>query len=273
MQRSELLEAMDACRATNNDLSLPELASLADHLASDPAANRLFDRVQRLDRRLVTAARDVPVPVGLAERILTGVASHATDADVFERASTDVNNCEPVPATDIPPARHRVSRRSWWLAAAAASVLVAAAFEFWPRPVELTAERLREDSGEWAKQLWNSPARWNSFSAEQRAKSSYPLPPTIIAPASRWADVSEEVDRSAIAYDLSSGGGPRAVLFVIRDSEIEAGAAPPSTPQSSTLGLMIGCWQEQGVIYVLVVEGDERSYKNLLKTAPVRPFA
>ncbi len=36
---------------------------------------------------------------------------------------------------------------------------------------------------------------------------------------------------------------------------------------------MIGCWQGQGVVYVLVVEGDERSYKNLLKAAPMRPFA
>ncbi len=39
---------------------------------------------------------------------------------------------------------------------------------------------------------------------------------------------------------------------------------PLTPPQSSTGGVMIGCWQSQGMVYVLVVEGDERSYQSLL---------
>ncbi len=46
----------------------------------------------------------------------------------------------------------------------------------------------------------------------------------------------------------------------------------PLNPQSSTGGVMIGCWQSQGMVYVLVVEGDERTYQRLLDTSP-QPLA
>src|SRR5206468_10251735 len=102
---------------------------------------------------------------------------------------------------------------------------------------------------------------------------NHPMPAAIVAPSSRWTDVSGMIDASAVAYDLNTAGGPRAMLFVVRNAEIDADTAPPVSPQSSTGGMMIGCWQSQGLVYVLVVEGDERSYKSLLKAVPVRPFA
>jgi hypothetical protein len=73
MDQIDLREAMDACRPRSDDLRLPDLAPLAERLASDSASRRLFDRLQRLDRRISTTALDVSVPAGLAERILARV--------------------------------------------------------------------------------------------------------------------------------------------------------------------------------------------------------
>jgi hypothetical protein len=275
MERSDFLESMDACRATSDDLRLPELAPLADRLATDPAARKVFDRIQRFDRRLSEATRDVPVPVGLAERIMACLESNSVEPGVVERAiDLEHDGDSATSATHVAPVRRRMGRRSWLLAATAASVLVAAAFTFWPRPAELTAQRLLENSGDWARKLWNVPAKWTSLPAGQRELAGFPMPQVINALASRWADVGDDVEWRAVAYDVSPRGGPRAMLLVIKDGEIdEGGPSPTASPQSTTGGLMIGCWQGQGVVYVLVVEGDERSYKNLLKAAPMRPFA
>ncbi len=135
MERSDFLESMDACRETSDDLRSPELAPLADRLASDPAAKRLFDRVQRLDRRLSAATSDVPVPVGLAERIMACVESNSVEPGVVERAIDLEHDVETgTSAIHVAPARRRIGRRSWFLAATAACVLIAVAFDILAAP-------------------------------------------------------------------------------------------------------------------------------------------
>jgi hypothetical protein len=43
-------------------------------------------------------------------------------------------------------------------------------------------------------------------------------------------------------------------------------SAPPAVPQSSTGGRSIGAWQTGDLVYVLVVEADERHYQRLIKS-------
>ena len=271
MDRSEIREAMDACRARSDDLRLPDLAPLAERLASDTAARRLFDRLQRFDRQISNATLDVPVPAGLAERILARVQIASGNSTAV--ASNDAVDNAPCPAPVTEPNRRRMGRRGWILAAVAASVAVAVSFALWPRPTELTADELLSHGGDWAKQLWKQPTNWRPLAAGQREVPNYPLAAPIVVSPSRWADVARLSESNAVAYDLTTGGGQRAILFVIREAEIECNPTPPIRPQSSTEGLMIGCWRAQGVVYVLVVEGDERSYKSLLKSIPAPPFA
>ena len=75
------------------------------------------------------------------------------------------------------------------------------------------------------------------------------------------------VGQSACAYDLTAADGRPAALFVISEDGQIAGSALPLKPGSCTGGLMIGCWQTGELIYVLVVEGDERAYRSLLDDA------
>jgi hypothetical protein len=273
MERSELLEAMDACRPGSDDLRLPEMAPLADQLASDQVSSWTFSRIQRINRRIAATTREVPVPAGLAGRILASLQMTSENGPPVEVAPANVGDERPTPAPPDTSKRRRIGRRGWSIVAAAACLVAAFSIAFWPRPSELTRQQLLNDSSEWARQLWNGPTHWTALGAGERELPKYPLPVVLAASATYWADAGGMVDLNAVAYDLSSGGGPRAVLFVIREDEIDADATPPNSPQSSTGGLMIGCWQSQGLVYVLVVEGDERTYKSLLKPVPVRPFA
>jgi hypothetical protein len=160
------------------------------------------------------------------------------------------------------------SRRKWFMrvAAVAATVAVAAGvWAFWPRHQALSQDRLLAASGGWHSQL-SASAGWTRLPPHEMLRD-YPLPVALRAGADRWIDASDCVGRDAVAYDLSSAGR-RATLFVIPSTTAVAGAAPPAAPQSSTGGVMIGCWQSQGMVYVLVVEGDERTYQSLLDAAP-----
>jgi hypothetical protein len=74
-QHERILEALDACRAGHDDLHDADLAALAARLAEDADLRDRLARVQRLDVRLAEAIDDVPVPEGLAERLLVALAA------------------------------------------------------------------------------------------------------------------------------------------------------------------------------------------------------
>ncbi len=277
--RPRAIEAMDACRSghEHDDLSAPELAPLAESLAADPTARRAFDRLQRLDGRIRAAVCDVAAPAGLNERILKRVrescAAPATNSGA-PPATVEVAPAGPVevmPAEVVPPAARRVSRRTWWVAALAASALVAAsAVWFWPEHKPLTAAMLVEKGGEWFSQVWNANA-WKALPPGERGLVNYPPSIAVRSAANRYADVTEIVGEKACVYDVSVGNR-RAVLFVIPSDDPVADFTPPPRPQSSTLGLMIGCWQSQGMVYVLVVDGQQQDYQRLIAPVPQPPL-
>ena len=73
-----------------------------------------------------------------------------------------------------------------------------------------------------------------------------------------------------MAFNLSRPGEGRAVLFVVRMGSRDIPGSPPATPQSATGGLTVAAWQNGGLVYVLVVEGDDRFYRRLIHTPAVR---
>jgi hypothetical protein len=287
MDAFEIRDAMESCRPGSDDLNLPEMSPLAEALAADPELRGTFSRIERLDRQITAATRDLPVPGGLAERILARLpvqaasdeASHqkqdadqaaipaiatALDSAKVNAAADDPNAVSPLP---LPLTRRRISRRAWSLAAVGTCALVAAAFFAVLRPqTPLSADDLIAQSGDWAAQIWDR-ATWSTIGS-----AKYPFSAAVRAQALAWTDVSSIVGKDAIAYDISIGGH-RAVLFVIPSNDPVANSAPPAEPQSSTGGQMIGCWQTGGMVYVLVVEGDARAYQNLIRPSVQRPFA
>ncbi|HEY1785223.1 MAG TPA: hypothetical protein VGG30_06720 [Pirellulales bacterium] len=255
-------DEIDACRPGSRDLDEPEMSQLAEALAHDPQLRSRYDALQRLDARLVEAFAAVPVPAGLAARLIAGVQNNAGLLEAPAPSTAPLVVAAPAPQT-IPlsasPARRAIPRRRV-LAALAASLLVAtglwAAFR---GPSAPAAGEVTTEAAEWFAGLAD---QWQPI-AEAPAK--LPLPAAIVGNPRGWQTVSKAVARRGVVYSLAQGPKARAVLFVLSARRPGLPAAPPLAPQSTTGGLTISAWQSQGLVYVLVVEGDERAYRRFLQ--------
>jgi hypothetical protein len=97
-----------------------------------------------------------------------------------------------------------------------------------------------------------------------QAPADLPLPSGIVGNPRGWQPLAKTTVGRGVVYSLAQGAKTRAVLFVLSARRPGLPAAVPLTPQSATGGLNISAWQSQGLVYILVVEGDERAYRRLL---------
>lgn len=250
-EKPTIREQIDACRAGSADLSLPELAALASELERSPALAEELRRSQRLDGLIKEALADIPVPAGLAERILAASESSETAAEVSlpNRAERTLS-------------RHWISRRQVLLIGGSiATILVivvcARVFLFGKTP-PIGHQELASDVGGWMNRL--AQADWRSG----KLPGGVTMDSAVLAPARQWQTVrgpnSAGWKGSATAIDLAAPGKPRAVLFVVRSS---ARFSVPTTPTQTALlsptgGYKATAWQRPGskLLYVLVIEED-----------------
>jgi hypothetical protein len=284
-----IIEVIEACRPGSDDLLSAELRDVAHRLEHDPEAEIVYRRVQRWDAAVAAAMEQVTVPDGLAGRILdrlnaaspptarqaplglleNAMASSLKAAQaepVGEAVGRDLVPSVPVPGDKVElekPERQgpRRWRRRQMLAAVSslAAVLVLAAFVgiLWqPRsssPVEKIAD-------EWTRHLGTA---WQSI---DRAPRDFPVPGAVVASPMAWQRVGNVASGRGVAYQLRNAQAGAAMLFVVKLSVAGSPPAPPASPQSTTGGKAIGYWQIGGLLYVLVVEGDERSYREFVNS-------
>ena len=98
-------DEIEACRPGSRDVDDPQMSQLADALIHDPAVRQRYEAAQRLDGRLGEAFRAVPVPAGLADRLLARLEQLP--------ATTETSTAETSTAGAVPAVRHRrfTSRR------------------------------------------------------------------------------------------------------------------------------------------------------------------
>ncbi len=72
------------------------------------------------------------------------------------------------------------------------------------------------------------------------------------------------LDHTAVAYDLPAPG-VRATLYVVNCAVDESVDNQPSPHPYNTGTLWASAWQDQGHLYVLVVQGTKADYLNLIK--------
>jgi hypothetical protein len=254
-----LVEAMEACRPGSDDLSEPALAFLAERLAADGELREAFDRLQRVDRAVAEAFRDVSVPDGLADRIAARLSAAG----------------EAAPSSSIVAAKRgkAVSRR--WLvgaaggaAAVAASIVVAIVVL---RPVAPTLT---------ASEVWDGAIVFfvgdhdvgGDLAAETEPPDAYPPGEDFSVsrfPWMRWRRVGDFLGLQGVAYDIGPpGGGPNATLYVVKGRVPGLGSAPPLKPSRTTRNCSVGAWQADGLLHVLVVEGPPRTYENFVRPKP-----
>lgn len=246
-------EGIDACRPGKDDIRLPELNNVARTVMEDSHAARHYDRVQRCDTRLQAAMHDVHVPDDLARRLLAHLqATHAATNETHAAITLPIESASPIKA-----------RRSWWPVALAASLLVAASALFawqWQPSGNVDVVTLTE--------VWQ-----NQLSEDWRPMATAPkqlgVPVRLAVEPQRWQPTRAYQGYAGVAYDVSRRGC-RAVLFIVNvapDGTLPK--APPMVPQFSAGGRAVAAWLSGKRLCMLVVDGDERAYRNLIRASQV----
>ncbi len=221
-----------------------------------------------VDARLTKAFRDVAVPEGLAERLLAGLAADS---------GADIPFCQA--ALGLPGEQESLPHRSrrWFfvsggLAAAAATILLAV----WlggPASESVSEDSVRNE----AIQLFNSGVKQPGYLLANGAPSNYPFSQQVLSiQGTKWRYLGGFLGSySGVVYDLPGPPGARGALYVVVCNGVKQLGQSPDSPQNAFTTAGSNCcasaWQEGGLLYVLVVEGDPSNYGRYLK--PPSPIA
>jgi len=272
-----ILERLDACRPGSNDLADPEMEILATRLATSPELDELRQRLQRLDRELGHAFRDVPVPEGLADRILARLAAGEPSSRVPEggfdspEALADSPQATASPSIpEVPSKERRRTWRRWWLALAAPAALAASLLiMFLMRAMHPADLRSPEDlcNKAIAYYLADSHQGSQSIASGSSATEACPFSASLSTqfPQIAWRSIQGFLDRSGVAYDIVGPGGGLATLYVIAGPvNTPLGSEPPGDPMHSTAQCSAAAWLEGSVVYVLVAAGEAEDYRRVV---------
>jgi hypothetical protein len=239
------------------------MADLARQIEQNPQARALYENVQEWDAAVAAKMEDIDVPQGLQDRILERLRSAA--GSTVEALNVASHPLDVEPAMQITPrqySRRQYSRRQWLagFAMIAASVLVATFLSVWlPSDSEVPMEDIADG---WSQQL---AASWQQTEQPPR---EFALPSAITAAPVGWQWLAKHAAHG-VAYQLQDRAGTTAILYVARLSRAGLPLAPPAAPQSNTGGKAVGYWRSGDMVYVLVVPGDERSYRAFVSASPV----
>lgn len=267
--RQRILEGIDACRPASDDIRDPDLAFLAGELERDPQTRGLYQLGQKLDASIAAALNDIPVPQDLSQRILARLAAAQPAIEVPPELQPSAH------ATNVEPASLDQPRRSRrWLLGTAIGGAVAAGLATVIAKLPSRPAVTQENLDDFVREF---------FKGEQNVAAGIPIdqqaPPTDFPPSSllsirgnmRWRKVAGLLDTRGVAYDLAQGGRQgRATLYVlpIPSTMSGLGNSPPRRP-STTAGVAIGAWQENGRLYVLAVSGGENEYRQFLRSESI----
>jgi hypothetical protein len=257
-------EQIDACRPGSDDLALPALASLATALESDRALAEEMARSQRFDQSVAAAMHDLPVPAGLAERLLAKLSAAGLDEiDVEEAANEKV-----ALATPPRPISRRVALGG--VLATSLLVLIALAIQFRPEPSRrITAEELSSFATQWSADVNNPAGSWQKLKAGETVKGFVP-PTAVLQPAKSWQSLKTTLGETAVAYDVSPRLGRRAVLFVVRTKHVYPVQSLPYSHLTNMSGsVSAAAWQSKGFLYVLVIDKEGQRLDDFLEKPQV----
>ena len=247
------LEAVEACRPGSENLSDAELRTV-------------YDKLKQTDVVLAEAFHDVPVPEGLADRILDRLASAAEPSVLPEEPIATPDSAVELDSAVAKRGRFWRSRSVLVATVLGTAVSLTAAFVI----LNDSEEGLTGESVEWAAIMLfdnegNSPPAGNLIS-EKASPGSHPLGPPAVAQLSgiRWRRIDEFLGREGVAYDLAPPGSPRATLYVIKRKVPNLRDFPPPNPATNSRNQFAAAWQSGGLLYVLVVDGGAGRYRDVL---------
>lgn len=250
-------EQIDACRAgSDDDLALPELAALATAVEGDRALAEEVARSQRFDQAVAAAMLDLPVPAGLAERLLAKLSEAGLAESGDEEAANEAAATEKV-ALAAP--QRSISRRVALGGVLATSllVLIALAIQFRPQPArKIAADELSNSATQWFHEVTNAASSWRKLKPGQSVNGFVP-PAAVLRQPRGWQSFKTTLGETAVAYDVSPGIGRRAVLFVVRTKHVyPVQSLAYSHVKGTTGNVSAAAWQRGGFLYVLVIDKE-----------------
>jgi hypothetical protein len=265
---AQWLEMIDACRPGRSDHLLADLKPLAEAMAGDPKLADCFDRIQQFDAAIVDSIDDVPLPAGLAQRVLASL----------EAASADLPVMVPyLPAAPAAAPAKRSNRRTWLVSGVAAVVACAASlligFCFWePATTDVGMEEIAEAARLLHEQDHDA---WGRLVEDIPAPANFPLGPYLaVSPRSPWRALKRTfLGREGIAYELTAPRQVRATLFVLSAAgsltapQLQPLPAMPIDGMQNTAGRTTATWSDGTRLYVLVVDGDPTDLRTLVRQA------
>jgi hypothetical protein len=265
-----LREQIDACRPGSDDLTLPELAALAQAVEQDRAVATELDRSSQFDRVVISALHEAPVPADLLDRLLaqaarnSGVADAVSTAPPAAGAAVSLAADAAVSPTAGAVTTRRVSRR--WLIATSAIAAVAASLAlglglFLPRPARnVSQSQLAESASGWYDEAAPLAPGWQAYAA------AAPHSALRVRPGRSRSATTEYGPASVYECQRQSG---RALLFVVKTPDRFAVATLPFTAvKGASRGLEIAAWQSGDVLYVLVLPKDHQRLEDFLSKPP-----
>jgi len=282
---------LESCRPGSDDLQAPEMSDVVRHLEADAAARSVYQSLQQWDSKVQGAMEEIPLPPGLADRLLARLRASAPQAALDSTAAAAIaaeqdSPCSPQTVvlqqvvlqhvvddavasagtidaqTDVevcPAAATAWPRRRWLAVMATAGVLMAGIVGSFFQPHGDTP--LDELVDDWRQGLGNA---WQDV---RQAPRDAILPATVVASPVGWQKVRGQ---RGIAYKLMNAQGKIAYLFVVRMSQGNLPLAPPTRPQSTTGGRTLGYWQRGEWVYALLMDAaDEQSYRTFVRSGPV----
>lgn len=251
-----IISALDACRPGKQDETLPEVA---DRIAHAPPAQLAAVRrsLERVDRAIMAAVQQVPVPAGLAERILQRLPDAERGSDTF--AAPEAADSIPVRVPlDRAGTAHRLApfQKQWLLWTSGALALAAClliAVVFWPRENLHLAEMQTQ-----VRALYEADGHRGTAAPIAAA----PMGLGGVSP--QWVvgqHAIELLERGGIAYELAHRRA-RGTLYVVplkrwRGPTLEGLTATPTA--QSTSGTTVAAWTDDTNAYFLIAKGDSRA--------------
>lgn len=216
---------------------------------------------------------EVAIPGGASERLLARWEQVCCETPEFDPSSVESQTAmesESVALADKSCVSEPAKRnRSRWmeLAASAALVLTAvgslAAWRLWLEPQPMGKSEVAQSSLVWAGQL--DSRLWQSIDAE--VLNQAPIPEELGVTPIRFGVIGTDLDSTTIVYDLVGPEEQAVLLYVI---DVGRPFDVPNrfnlTPDYSTGQFAVGSMQRSGRLYVLMVEGDARRFRQRIRS-------
>jgi hypothetical protein len=270
-------EALESCPLGDCDMTDPAMAHLTDQMAANPELEKILDRIEHLDGKIAAAFQDVSIPPGLIQRVLDRLSPAQKEIPASSQSNVKpdqpTNMDDPDKATSSPlQGKRNVSRRRLLVAGGLLSTAMLLFIALWLNFHNAKSYSEQTIIDEAIRFFEADTAHGRTLLTEKSPPKVYPFSRAVFFSTDvYWRGIHDFLGRSGIAYDLPGHNGRRATLYVIKQSVEGLGNEPQYHP-FTTGGFSASAWQEGGLLFVLVVQGEPNTYQNYLNL-PRSPVA